>query len=104
MLAGFEAFFSAISSFWSTFPSCKSNSMNTRSSHLDVAKGIAIIGVVYAHAVVLMMAYPFYRDVAEVQSRYIFAFVMPLFFLFLGRFSASGCPPRLSMLPLISRR
>jgi fucose 4-O-acetylase-like acetyltransferase len=86
MLAGFEAFFTAISGFLSTFPSCKSNSMNTRSSHLDVAKGIAIIGVVYGHAVVLMMVYPFYRDVAEAQSKFIFAFVMPLFFLVSGAF------------------
>lgn len=60
--------------------------MNTRSSHLDVAKGIAIIAVVYAHAVVLMMAYPFYREVAEVQSVFIFTFAMPLFFLISGAF------------------
>jgi fucose 4-O-acetylase-like acetyltransferase len=60
--------------------------MKTRSSHLDVAKGIAIIAVAYGHAAVLMMAYPFYTQVVGVQSEIIFSFAMPLFFLISGAF------------------
>jgi fucose 4-O-acetylase-like acetyltransferase len=60
--------------------------MNPRSSHLDVAKGIAIVAVVYGHAAVLMMAYPFYKDVVGIQGEVIFTFAMPLFFLISGSF------------------
>jgi fucose 4-O-acetylase-like acetyltransferase len=60
--------------------------MKSRSSHLDVAKGITIIAVAYGHAAVLMMAYPFYTKALAVQSEIIFSFAMPLFFLISGAF------------------
>jgi fucose 4-O-acetylase-like acetyltransferase len=59
---------------------------NSRSSHLDVAKGIAIIAVTYGHAAVLMMGYPIYGQQLGVQNIIIFSLVMPIFFLISGAF------------------
>ena len=62
------------------------SSIKSRSSHLDVAKGIAIIAVTYGHAAVLMMAYPIYDQQLGVQNIIIFSLVMPIFFLISGAF------------------
>lgn len=60
--------------------------IKSRSSHLDVAKGIAIIAVTYGHAAVLMMAFPIYGQQLAVQNTIIFSLVMPVFFLISGAF------------------
>lgn len=60
--------------------------VKSRSSHLDVAKGIAIISVTYGHAAVLMLAFPIYAQQLAVQNTIIFSLVMPVFFLISGAF------------------
>ena len=60
--------------------------MSSRSGHLDVAKGIAIIAVTYGHAAVLMMGYPIYGQQLNVQNTIVFSLVMPIFFLISGAF------------------
>jgi fucose 4-O-acetylase-like acetyltransferase len=58
--------------------------MSTRLGHLDVAKGFAIIAVVYGHAAILMMGYPIFSQQLGLQSAIVFSFAMPLFFLVSG--------------------
>ncbi|BBO92880.1 acyltransferase family protein [Desulfosarcina ovata] len=60
--------------------------MNKRLNHLDVAKGIGIILVVYGHAAVQLAGSPVYEKYFATSSKVIFSFVMPLFFIISGAF------------------
>ena len=60
--------------------------MKKRSNHIDIAKGIAIILVVYGHAATQLKGYPVYQEYLETSTKVIFSFVMPLFFIISGAF------------------
>ena len=55
--------------------------MNKRSNHIDIAKGIAIILVVYGHAAAQLKEYPVYQESLATSNTIIFSFVMPIFFI-----------------------
>lgn len=63
--------------------------MTSRKQHIDLAKGIAIILVVYGHAAAQMIDTDFYAQHLEVQAKMIFGFVMPLFFIISGALQRS---------------
>ncbi|HMK57268.1 MAG TPA: acyltransferase [Dissulfurispiraceae bacterium] len=58
----------------------------SRSNHIDVAKGVAIILVVYGHAAAQLQGYPVYNEYLDASNRIIFSFVMPVFFMVSGAF------------------
>ena len=63
--------------------------VTSRKQHIDLAKGIAIILVVYGHAAAQMIDTDFYAQHLEVQAKMIFGFVMPLFFIISGALQRS---------------
>lgn len=60
--------------------------MEKRMNYIDVAKGLAILLVVYGHAAGQMMGNPFFDEHLQVQFRIIFSVVMPIFFIISGSF------------------
>lgn len=55
--------------------------MKERFEYIDIAKGIAIILVVYGHGIAQMKGSILYEQSLLLQSQVIFSFVMPLFFM-----------------------
>lgn len=60
--------------------------MKERINYIDVAKGIAIILVVYGHAAAQLKGTTFYEEHLHFQTNIIFSFVMPIFFMISGSF------------------
>ena len=60
--------------------------MTQRRNHLDLAKGITIIIVVYGHAINQFKGTLFYAEHLQLQSKIIFLWVMPLFFIIAASF------------------
>ncbi len=60
--------------------------MEKRTNYIDIAKGIAIILVVYGHAAAQMKGTPFYEEYLQIPNKIIFSFVMPIFFMISGSF------------------
>lgn len=58
----------------------------TRTSHIDIAKGIGIILVVYGHAAAVWKDTPFYVENFRATNMVIFSVVMPFFFMVSGAF------------------
>lgn len=63
--------------------------MKNRTDYIDIAKGIAIIIVVYGHAAAQFKGSLFYEEHLSFQCRVIFSFVMPIFFMISGAFQKS---------------
>ena len=57
-----------------------------RTNYIDIAKGIAIILVVYGHAAAQLKGTSFYVEHLQIQNKIIFSFVMPIFFMISGSF------------------
>ena len=60
--------------------------MNSRKSYIDIAKGVGIILIVYGHAAAQMNNSTFYEEHLSVQSKIIFSFAIPLFFIISASF------------------
>ena len=60
--------------------------MNQRLDHIDIAKGIAIILVVYGHAAAQLQGSTVYQEYLAASNVIIFSFVMPIFFIISGAF------------------
>lgn len=60
--------------------------MEKRSKYIDVAKGVAILLVVYGHAAAQMKGTLFFEEYLQGQNKIIFSFAMPLFFMISGAF------------------
>ena len=60
--------------------------MEKRLDYIDVAKGLAIILVVFGHASGQMIGTTFFEEHLRLQWEIIFSFVMPLFFIISGSF------------------
>jgi len=61
---------------------------SSRKNYLDLTKGIAIILIVYVHAAAQMQESDFYSNHLSVQAKLISSFMMPLFFIISGAFTA----------------
>ena len=60
--------------------------MTQRKNHLDLAKGITIIIVVYGHAINQLRGTLFFEEHLQLQSKIIFSFIMPVFFIIAASF------------------
>ena len=60
--------------------------MKKRLSHIDLAKGLCIILVVYGHAAVHYKGYPVWDNFLSITNPVIWSFAMPMFFIISGCF------------------